>query len=182
MTDLDGAGRDEQRPGRIVAGVSGSLGSLAALHRAVAEGRRTGAEVLAVLAWIPPGGEHGYRLAPCPPLLATWEADAAARLREALGEAFGGAPADVRLSAQVIRGDSGPALVHTADRATDLLVVGAGGGSLLRRGLRPSVTAHCVKHASCPVLAVPRPPLHRELAAIHRRIAWHLPTTSASSR
>ncbi|GHE25102.1 hypothetical protein GCM10018781_76070 [Kitasatospora indigofera] len=181
MTDLYGAGRDERRPGRIVVGVSGSLGSLAALHRAVAEGRRTGAEVLALLAWIPPGGEHGYRLAPCPPLLATWQDDASARLREALDEAFGGAPAGVRLSAQVIRGDSGPALVHTADRAADLLVVGAGGGSLLRRGLRPSVTAHCVRYASCPVLAVPRPTLHRELEAIHRRNLWHLPTTPAPS-
>ncbi|MFD0260381.1 universal stress protein [Kitasatospora indigofera] len=181
MTDLNGVGRDEQRPGRIVVGVSGSLGSLAALHRAVAEGRATGAEVLAVLAWIPPGGEHGYRLAPCPPLLATWQEDAAARLREALDEAFGGAPAGVRLCAQVIRGDSGPALVHTADRAADLLVVGAGGGSRLRRGLRPSVTAYCVKHASCPVLAVPRPTLHRELEAFHRRNLWHLPTTPAPS-
>ncbi|MFC9330173.1 universal stress protein [Kitasatospora sp. NPDC057015] len=182
MTDLDGVGRDERRPGRIVVGVSGSLGSLAALHRAVAEARGTGAELLAVLAWTPPGGEHGYRLAPCPPLLATWEETAAGRLREALDEAFGGAPAGVRLCAQVIRGDGGAALVHTADRPGDLLVVGAGGGSLLRRGLRPSVTAHCVRHASCPVLAVPRPSLHRELEAFHRRNVWHLPTTPAPSR
>ena len=35
--------------GRIVVGVSGSLGSLAALHHTVAEARRTDAEVLVVL-------------------------------------------------------------------------------------------------------------------------------------
>ncbi len=55
------------------------------------------------------------------------------------------------------------------------LVVGAGSGGRLRRGLRRSVTAYCVKHAGCPVLAVPRPVLQRELGALHRRNAWHLP-------
>jgi len=179
MTGMDEDCRDEQRARRIVVGVSGSLGSLAALHRAVDEARRTEAEVLAVLAWLPQGGEHGYRLAPCPPLLAAWEDAAVARLGEALDEAFGCVPAGVRLSAQVVRGDTGPALVHTADRPDDLLVVGAGSGSLLRRGLRPSVTAYCVKRAACPVLAVPKPTLQRELEAFHRRNVWHLPTALA---
>jgi tRNA(Ile)-lysidine synthase TilS/MesJ len=50
---------DESGTRRIVVGVSGSLGSLAALHRAVDQARRTGAEVLAVLAW-----DHGLRHAP----------------------------------------------------------------------------------------------------------------------
>lgn len=134
---MDGYSTDGQRADRIVVGVSGSLGSLAALHRAVDEGRRTDREVLAVLAWLPQGGEHGYRLAPCPPLLAAWQECAEARLTEALEAAFGGAPAGVRLAAQVVRGDTGPALVHTADQPGDLLVLGAGGGSWLRRGCGP---------------------------------------------
>ncbi|MFJ1708043.1 universal stress protein [Kitasatospora sp. NPDC088346] len=177
MTYQDAAvGADPHTGGgrRVVVGVSGSLGSLAALHRAVAEAVTRGAEVLAVLAWVPQGGEHGYRLAPCPPLLTAWREAAAARLAEALDEAFGGAPAGVGFSARAVRGDAGEVLVRTADRPGDLLVVGAGGG-LLRRGLRPSVTAYCVRRAGCPVLAVPRPALQRDLADLHRRNRWHLP-------
>ncbi|MFD8000700.1 hypothetical protein [Streptomyces mirabilis] len=40
---------------RVIAGASGSLGSLAALPRAADEARRTDAELLVVLAWEPPG-------------------------------------------------------------------------------------------------------------------------------
>lgn len=64
MEDMDDAGHH-----RVVVGLSGSLGSLTALHRAAAEARRTGAVLVAVLAWEPPGGEFAYRRSPCPPLL-----------------------------------------------------------------------------------------------------------------
>ncbi|MFI6846718.1 universal stress protein [Kitasatospora sp. NBC_00085] len=153
---------------RIVVGVSGSLGSLAALHGAVAEARRTDAEVLAVHCWSPPGGEFGYRRSPCPPLLSACRDAAAARLRQALDEAFGGGYAGVRLRSQAVRGETGQALVRSADRPGDLLVLGAGGRGVLSRALRPSVTAYCVRHATCPVLAVPKPPLQRELEALQR--------------
>ncbi|MFD0275670.1 universal stress protein [Kitasatospora sp. NPDC127111] len=166
---LDGHGghHHDGRP-RIVVGVSGSLGSLAALHHAVAEARRTDAEVLAVHCWTPPGGEFGYRRSPCPPLLAACRDAAATRLRQALDEAFGGAHAGVRLHCQIVRGETGEALVRSADRPGDLLVLGAGGRGPLARLLRPSVTAYCVRRATCPVLAVPRPPLQRELEALER--------------
>ncbi|WP_371494903.1 universal stress protein [Kitasatospora sp. NBC_00374] len=97
------------------------------------------------------------------------------RLEKALDDAFGGTPTGVRLSSEVVRGESGGALVSSADRPDDLLVVGAGGGSPIRRALRPSVTAYCVNHAACPVLAVPKPTLQRELEAFRRRRVWHLP-------
>ncbi|WP_063838291.1 universal stress protein [Saccharothrix sp. ST-888] len=157
--------REDGAQRRLVVGVSGSLGSLAALHRAVAEARRTGAEVLAVLVWEPPGGEHGYRRSPCPPMLAAFRDTAVERLRTALDEAFGGAPADlgVRFQSQAVRSEPGYALVQLADRPGDVLVVGAGRGSRLR----PSVARYCLRHAACPVLAVPRPVLQRELE--HRR-------------
>ncbi|MFE2724786.1 universal stress protein [Kitasatospora sp. NPDC059327] len=154
--------------GRVVVGVSGSLGSLAALHRAVAEARRTDAEVLAVLCWTPAGGEFGYRRSPCPPLLTACRDAAAARLRQALDEAFGGGRAGVRLRCQAVRGETGQALVRSADRVDDLLVLGAGSRGALARALRPSVTSYCVRHAGCPVLAVPKPPLQRELEALER--------------
>ncbi|WP_441251665.1 universal stress protein [Kitasatospora sp. McL0602] len=165
-----GAGAGESAGRRIVVGVGGSLGSLAALHRAVGEARRTGAEVVAVLAWLPPGGEHGYRRSPCPPLLAAVREGAAGRLRTALEEAFAGAGAGVRLTSQLVRGEAGAALVATADRPDDLLVLGAGRGSWYRR----SVARYCLRHAACPVLAVPRPALQRELESYHRRAVWHL--------
>ncbi|MFD0350349.1 universal stress protein [Kitasatospora aburaviensis] len=150
-------------------GVSGSLGSLAALHRAVAEARRTDAEVLAVHCWTPPGGEIGYRHCPCPPLLGVCREAADARLRQALDEAFGGGHTGVRLRCRAVRGETGQALVRSADRPGDLLVLGAGSRGALARVLRPSVTAYCVRHATCPVLTVPRPALQRELEALERR-------------
>ncbi|MEV4613213.1 universal stress protein [Kitasatospora sp. NPDC049258] len=179
MTGMDEGHREGQRTRRIVVGVSGSLGSLAALNHAVEEARRTDAEVLAVLAWLPHGGAHGYRRAPCPPLLAAWREAATSRLREALGDAFDGAPSGVRFSSRTVRAETGHALVRTADRSDDLLVVGAGSGSRLRRGLRPAVAAYCVRHAACPVLAVPKPTLQREPETFRRRNVRHLPAAPA---
>lgn len=162
---------------RVVVGVSGSLGSLAALHRAVTEARERGAELLPVLAWEPPGGEHGYRRSPCPPLLAAVRDAAEQRLHRALDEAFGGNAPRVPLRPVVIRGETGPALVDVADRPGDLLVLGQSGG-LLRRRLRRSVSAYCARRAGCPVLTVPVPALLHdlhELEARERRARWHLP-------
>ncbi|WP_051756342.1 universal stress protein [Kitasatospora purpeofusca] len=163
--------------GRIVVGVSGSLGSLAALHRAVAEARRLDAEVLAVHCWTPVGGEFGYRRSPCPPLLSACRDAAATRLREALDQAFGGTRPGVRLRSVAVRGETGQALVRCADRPDDLLVLGAGPRGLLARALHPSITAYCVRHATCPVLAVPKPPLQRELEAMERHPRTRLTVT-----
>ncbi|AUG77819.1 hypothetical protein CFP65_3009 [Kitasatospora sp. MMS16-BH015] len=157
--------------GRVVVGVGGSLGSLAALHRAVGVARGSGGEVVAVLTWVPPGGEHGYRRSPCPPLLAAVRAAAEERLRTALAEAFGGGGAGVPMRSVLVRGEAGPALVAMAYRAEDVLVVGAGRG----RWWRPSVARYALRHATCPVLAVPRPALQRELESYHRRSLLHLP-------
>ncbi|MFF7634002.1 universal stress protein [Kitasatospora sp. NPDC008050] len=159
---------------RVVVGVSGSLGSLAALHRAAEEARRTGAELLTVLAWMPPGGEHSVRRAPCPPLVSACREAAVERLGTALGEAFPGGLAGVPLQCVAVRGEAGPALVAAADGPDDVLIVGTGGGRW-RRWLRPSVTNYCVRHAGCPVLTVPRPQLLRELASFERRNTYHLP-------
>lgn len=160
--DIHAKGR-ERRPARVVVGISGSLGSLAALHRAVDEAHRRNAEILAVLAWQPPGGEHGYRRSPCPPLLSAVRAAAEDRLRTALDNAFGPAGPAVPLRAELVRAEPGTALAALADRADDLLVVGSGSGNWLRRGMRPSVTRFCVRRAGCPVLVVPRPAMLREL-------------------
>ncbi|HEX5190074.1 MAG TPA: universal stress protein [Streptosporangiaceae bacterium] len=142
---------------RVIAGVSGSLRSLGALRAGIEEARQTGAPLLAVLAWVPAGGELAYRRAPCPLLLRLWEQAARERLTEAFDAALGGVPADVTVRGMVVRGRAGPVLVDLADRPDDVLVVGCGGGNWLTSTVHGSVTRYCLAHARCPVLAVPPP-------------------------
>ncbi|MGF1425292.1 universal stress protein [Kitasatospora sp. LaBMicrA B282] len=179
MVDSDPGGSAPQH--RVVVGVSGSLGSLAALHRAVLEARYRAAQLLVVHAWEAPGGERGYRRYPASPLLEAAYAAAAETLDEALAWGGSAGAGDVALVGELVRGAPGAALVAAADREQDLLVVGAGGG-LLRRGLWPSVAGHCVKRARGAVLVVPRPPLQRELESFRRRVRWHLPTEPVPGR
>ncbi|MEU1304111.1 universal stress protein [Streptomyces shenzhenensis] len=168
----------ESRPpsaARVVVGVSGSPGSRTALGRAADEARRRGAELWPVLAWRPPGGDLSCRRSPAAAVLAEdWERLAGERLEAALRAVFGETGPGLPGRALVVRGVPGPVLVRTADRDTDLLVVGAGRRGLLHRGLWPSVGRHCLAHAGCPVLAVPPSPLESALAAVHRRNAWRL--------
>ncbi|MFI1279448.1 universal stress protein [Streptomyces sp. NPDC020858] len=53
--------QEAQAVRRVVVGVTGSPGSLTALHRAAAEARVRDAELRVVLAWQSPGGELGSR-------------------------------------------------------------------------------------------------------------------------
>ena len=141
---------------RVVVGVSGSLGSLAALHHAVAEARRLDAVLVPVLAWHPVGGELAYRKHPCPPLLRIWQQTAAKRLDTAFEQCFGGYPAGMRIQPTLVRDDQpGRALVETADQPGDLLVVGTGRRGRLTRLFHGAVSRHCVARARCAVTAVP---------------------------
>ena len=70
-------------PDRVVVGVSGSLGNLAALHAGVAEARRRGLPLVAVHAWSPIGGELAYCRAPCAALLRVWRLEARSTLERA---------------------------------------------------------------------------------------------------
>src|SRR5260370_32797287 len=97
-----------------MAGVSGSLRSLGALHAGMAEARSSGAALLAVLAWAPAGGELAYRRAPCPLLLRLWERDAQERMREAFDAALGGVPRGVAVPLVVGRGSARPPPVRPA--------------------------------------------------------------------
>ncbi|WP_030063196.1 universal stress protein [Streptomyces natalensis] len=161
---------------RVVVGVSGSLGSLTALHRAAAEARVRGAELWAVLAWEPPGGDIPHRGGPCPPsLTAAWRRMAGERLDEALDTAFGSDGPGIPFQRLVAPGRPGKVLLAAADRNDDLLVIGAGARGRLRRAVWPSVSRYCVARASCTVLTVPPSPLHQALAAVHRRNVWKLP-------
>lgn len=148
---------------RVIVGVSGSLNSLTALHRGLAEARRRNAFLVPVLAWTPPNGELGYRRAPCPPLLQEWERQARKRLDIAFEEALGSYPSGLRMQPLVIRAGAGLALVETADRPEDLLVISAGRRGYLNRLFHGSVSRYCLAHARCSVIAVPPSDLLRTL-------------------
>ena len=90
----------------VVAGVSGSPGSVHALRHAADLARRHGATLVPVLAWMPPGGDLAERKHPDPELRQLWQQDAWQRLRGALGTAFGGFPRGVRAWPLVLRGQA----------------------------------------------------------------------------
>ncbi|MFC1437338.1 universal stress protein [Streptacidiphilus sp. N1-10] len=154
---------------RVVVGVSGSLSSLAALHRAVAEARRLDAVLVPVLAWHPVGGELAYRSHPCPPLLTVWEQAARKRLHTAFEQCFGGYPAGLRIQPVLVRDEKpGHALVQVADRPDDVLVVSTGRQGRLARLFHGSVSRYCLAHARCAVTAVPPSELLDALEAAAR--------------
>jgi nucleotide-binding universal stress UspA family protein len=158
---------------RVVVGVSGTPSSLQALRVGVAEARHARVPLLAVLAWLPLGGEAAYRQAPCPPLLKQWEQEAAWRLRNAFDEALGGVPQDLPVELLLIRGPAGAALLDAADREDDLLVLGSGRRDWPARLFHGATARYCVGHAACRVLAVPPPELLRQLP---RRLRHRVPT------
>ncbi len=159
---------------RVVVGVHGSLGSLQALRRAADEARDRQAALVAVIAWVPPGGDFSERSHPAPYLRQIWRDAAKQRLADAFDAGLGGLPDDVTVLARIERGDPGPVLVDVADSAQDLLVIGTGRRSPISRALRRSVGRYCLAHARCPVLAVPPSALMEELGDGRMKRPWPL--------
>ncbi len=157
---------------RIIVGVHGSLGSLQALRYAADEARQRDVPLLAVIAWIPPGGDMAERRAPSAYLRKIWREAAWERLWAAFDAGLGGVPADLRVEPRVARGETGPVLVDIADQPDDLLIIGTGRRGGLRRALRRSVSRYCLAHARCPVLAVPPSALMDEMS--HGLRSWHI--------
>jgi nucleotide-binding universal stress UspA family protein len=159
---------------RVIVGTSGSPGSLPALRYAEGLARVCDAILIPVLAWIPPGGDIADQLSPCIYLRRLWAEDARQRLSEALIAAWGEVPADVPVRPVVERGQAGPVLVSLACGPGDLLMVGAGRRSPLRRVVSGHVSRYCLAHAHCPVLAVPPPDLaHQAGHPLLRWVHWH---------
>ena len=167
--------------GRVIVGVSGSPGSLPALRYAESLARRDDALLIAVHAWVPPGGDLAERRHPSRQLRMIWQEAAARRLSEALGAAWGGARDGVAVRSVIIRGETGPALIDIADSPRDVLVVGAGRRGRLARIGHGRVSRYCVAHAGCPVVTVPPPALqglrswsfrHRELTVDRAAGEW----------
>ena len=157
---------------RIIVGVHGSLGSLQALRYAADEARQRNVPLLAVTAWVPPGGEMAERRAPSAYLRQVWREAAWERLWAAFDAGLGGVPADLTVEPQVARGDTGPVLVDAADHPDDLLIIGTGRRAGVGRVLHRSVSRYCLAHARCPVLAVPPSALMDEMS--HGLRSWQL--------
>jgi nucleotide-binding universal stress UspA family protein len=157
---------------RILVGVHGSLGSLQALRYAADEARWRDVPLVPVLAWVPPGGDLAERRNPSPYLRRIWREEAWQRLWNAFDDGLGGVPADIRVEPEVVRGETGPVLVDAACSPDDLLVIGTGRRSGLRRALHRSIGRYCLAHARCPVLAVPPSALMDEMG--HGLRSWHL--------
>lgn len=156
--------------GRVIVGVDGSPGSLEALRFALGRARLLETTLIPVLAWVPPGGEVASRRVPAPAYTRTLRDDAERRLLRAFDEGLGGLPPGVRVEPWVIRGAAGAALVESAERSNDLLVVGAGRRGILRHALRASTARYCLAHSGCPVIAVPPPTLQAEIPSQLRRM------------
>ena len=158
---------------RVIVGASGSPGSLRALRYAEDVARTRGAILIAVLTWVPPGGDRADRLQPSGYLRHEWQEAACKRLRDALIAVWGQVPDDPSVRPVVQRGEPGRTLLAIASGPDDLLVVGAGRrGALARITRSGKVSRYCLAHARCPVLAVPPPALAQE--AGHLRLAWKL--------
>jgi len=155
---------------RVVVGVTGSVGNLQAVRCAAAEARRRETSLVAVHAWVPPGGDLAERRFSVPELRQGWRDAAWSRLRDAFDAALGGLPPDLHMEPVIMRGDPGRVLVTAASREKDLLVVGAGRRGALQRLLHRQVSRYCLTHAACPVLVVPPSQLAQEME--HRLHAW----------
>jgi len=157
---------------RIIVGVHGSLGSLQALRFAADEARERNVPLLAVTAWVPPGGDMAERRHSSPYLRKIWREAAWERLWAAFDAGLGGVPADLRVESQAVRGDTGPVLVDAASQPDDLLIIGTGRRARFGRMMRRSVSRYCLAHARCPVLAVPPSALIDEMS--HPLHSWHI--------
>ena len=157
---------------RVVAGVSGSPGSLAALRYAEYMALAHGAVLVPVLAWEPPGGDRAARAQPAAGLMQAWRDMASQRMGEALAAVWGGSQPEPGVQPQVERGPAGWVLVSVAGHPGDVLVIGAGHGGRLRRAACCRVVRYCVARTRCPVVLVPPPELAAEIG--RRWIAWRL--------
>jgi nucleotide-binding universal stress UspA family protein len=158
---------------RIIIGVSGSPASLQALRYGAQLARFQDAAVVAVLAWIPPGGELAERSHPSTYLREVWVEAARQRLLTAIDLGLGGVPPGGAFVLQVARGEAGNVLVNAAREDGDVLVIGAGRRGPIRRGFACRVSRYCLAHAVCPVLAVPPSELAQESHGIRGWISRH---------
>ena len=151
---------------RVIAGVSGSPGTLRALRYAADLARSHDGTLIPGTCADAPRGDLADRTSPSPILRQAWADAAWQRLRDAFEAALVGVPADVLAENVVLRGGAGYVLVKAASRADDVLVVGTGRRGTPGRMRHGKVSRYCLAHAGCPVLATRRRRWSRRLVTV----------------
>ena len=169
-------------PRRVIVGASGSPGNLCALRYAGYLARATGATLITVHAWTPPGGEIADRQCPNAYLRRARGEDARQRLQDALAAAWGQPPAHLTITPVVERGEPGPVLTAIADQPGDVLVIGTGRRGTLARVFSGRVRRYCLAHARAPIVAIPPPAMspHVRHSPLNW-VFWHRPLTPAGT-
>jgi nucleotide-binding universal stress UspA family protein len=143
-----------QQP-RVIVGIEDSVTGWAALRTAVTLAEQRNAVL------------HAVRVLPVatdsrPTAAAGLREDmiiaAQCRVADAFAHALGAPPRNIPVLVTVVAGPTGPALVQLADRADDLLVLGA---RRRHRWLGHHPGHYCCARAACPVLVVPAPEFAR---------------------
>jgi nucleotide-binding universal stress UspA family protein len=138
---------------RIVAGLDGSVESLAALRWAVRQAGLTGGTVDAVIAWELPVPATGYGWAPLTRAeCAEFVEIATKTVQEAISKVTG--PGGNPRVHPVVRQGRPAQVLLDASADADLLVVGSRGHGLFADMLLGSVSQHCFAHAKCPVVVM----------------------------
>ncbi|MGH3355710.1 MAG: universal stress protein [Nocardioidaceae bacterium] len=158
---------ESTRSPAIVVGVDGTAAGNAALEFAIREGAARGCAVEVVTVW----NWFGPHESLAGPVTAHEARDRAQRTQnESVAQVLRTVPAAPVVSRQVIQGDPGDVLLYCS-RSAAYLVVGTEHKGMLKRAVLGSVSEHCVRHATCPVVVVPasyeqafEPPLTAEAA------------------
>lgn len=142
--------------GKIVVGVDGSASSVDAVRWALEEARKRGSELHVVTAWhMDPPPVEGP-----PPMIGTpyraresATAEAQAQQDEVMAQVRD-ATEGVTVHRHMV-GQWPPRALVLIGADADLLVLGRHGQSWLSEKLLGSVSAYCVRHATCPVVITP---------------------------
>jgi nucleotide-binding universal stress UspA family protein len=140
----------ESRP--IVVGVDGSPASRAALAWAVDEAERRGCAVEAIT------GQHrdfgmAVGVVPIDMMIGMLPEELRAARQQVLDKAVAEITTEVEIRTVVATEEAKLALTSASEHAS-LLVVGRRGLGAVMTALLGSVSAHCVHHASCPVVVI----------------------------
>ncbi len=141
---------------RIVVGVDNSAGSAEALRWALAHARLTGGSVEAVTAWqIPPMYAYAYGWTPTGIDDAGIIRYAEKTLAETVAQVQGENDHPVPVTTRVMEGPAAQVLLN-ASKGAELMVLGSHGHGAFAGMLLGSVSQHCVQHATCPTVVIPK--------------------------
>ena len=141
---------------RIVVGVDNSAGSAEALRWALAHARLTGGSVEAVTAWqVPPMYAYAYGWTPTGIDDAGIIRYAEKTLAETVAQMQGEDDHPVPVTTRVMEGPAAQVLLD-AGKGAELMVLGSRGHGAFSGMLLGSVSQHCVQHATCPTVVIPK--------------------------